>query len=632
MRRLPEAGESPWSCLEERSLKAEPGAGECGNGARCQAPPPPDRSEAPRAVLIWKNGLNWGPLRGINPACHSSPPHPGPRTEQTMALEAKRGPQRVLFGEWLLGEVSSGHYEGLRWLDDTRFRVPWKHLSRKNISEDDASIFKAWAIARGRWRPDPEGGSSQPPEASERTHWKTNFRCALKSTQLFTLVEDRSWDEHDPHKVFTLSRPRPRAAGVDRTAGEEQPADLGSLGAKGDGPMTKVRGRRDADSVGEDPGGQRKGAQLLVGSVLVPDLSPAPCPHPPPPHLASRHLTADNVSFQLQAGLQVLSLGGQATDVSGPDLLQLALEQSELEGLAEATEYFQDINSELWREPEGPYSRWTETLPSEPWEAQPGPVSSLRGPSKEPAPCLHEAGHPQDGAFCPAPQLPLSSSLPTGLDVTILYKGQTVRQVAVVQTPCLFVASSPGLVSGVSQDHQLVAFPSPAALELADQKQVHYTEQLMQHIGPGLQLQLWDQSLWAKRMGKCKVYWELSSLLASSGTPPPPRLLPRNEARPIFDFSVFRQELAEYRDQRRRTSPDYTIYLGFGQTLSRRPMEKNLILVKVVPRICQLCHEAVQRQEGISSLDSGGLSLQVSNSLSLYEVLENFLMETEYPA
>ncbi|XP_020835095.1 interferon regulatory factor 7 isoform X3 [Phascolarctos cinereus] len=453
-----------------------------------------------------------------------------------MALEAKRGPQRVLFGEWLLGEVSSGHYEGLRWLDNTRtcFRVPWKHLSRKNISEDDASIFKAWAIARGRWQPDPEGASPQPPEASERTHWKTNFRCALKSTQLFTLVEDRSWDEHDPHKVFTLSQPWPRASGVDRTAGEEQPTCLSSLGARGDSPMT-----------------------------------------------------------ELQAGLQVLSLDGQAADVSGPDLLQLALEQSELEGLAEATEYFQ---------------------------------------GEEPAPCLHEAGHPQDGAFCPAPQLPLSSSLPTGLDVTILYKGQIVRQVAVVHTSCLFVASSPGLVSGVSQDHQLVVFPSPAALELADQKQVRYTEQLMQHIGPGLQLQFWDQSLWAKRMGKCKVYWELSSLLASSGTPPPPRLLPRNEARPIFDFSVFRQELAEYRDQRRRTSPDYTIYLGFGQTLSRRPKERNLILVKVVPRICQLCHEAVQRQEGVSSLDSGGLSLQVSHSLSLYEVLENFLMETEYPA
>ncbi|XP_036619981.1 interferon regulatory factor 7 isoform X2 [Trichosurus vulpecula] len=493
-----------------------------------------------------------------------------------MASDAKRGSQRVLFGEWLLREVSSGRYQGLGWLDATRtrFRVPWKHLSRKDTSEEDASIFKAWAIARGRWQPDPEGSSPQPPEASERTHWKTNFRCALKSTQLFTLVDDRSSDEQDPHKVFRLSQPWPKESEVDGTAGEEQLIGISPLGFGGDGTMTK-----------------------------------------------------------LQAGLQVLSLDGQATDVSGPDLLQLVLEESELEGLEEATEYIQDIDPELWREAEGPYSRWTETLPSEPWEAQAGPLPSLRDPGEKPAVCLSEADHLQDGASPgPAPQLPLSSSLPTGLDVTILYKGQIVRQVAVVQTCCLFVASSPGLVAGVSQDHQLVAFPSPAALKLADQKQVHYTEQLMEHIGPGLQLQFWDQSLWAKRMGKCKVYWERSSLLSSAGTPPLPRLLPRNEARPIFDFSVFRKELAEYRDQRRRTSPDYTIYLGFGQTLSRRPMEKNLILVKVVPRICQLCHEAVQRHEGVSSLDSGGLSLQVSNSLSLYEVLENFLMETDYPA
>ncbi|XP_036619982.1 interferon regulatory factor 7 isoform X3 [Trichosurus vulpecula] len=371
-----------------------------------------------------------------------------------MASDAKRGSQRVLFGEWLLREVSSGRYQGLGWLDATRtrFRVPWKHLSRKDTSEEDASIFKAWAIARGRWQPDPEGSSPQPPEASERTHWKTNFRCALKSTQLFTLVDDRSSDEQDPHKVFRLSQPWPKESEVDGTAGEEQLIGISPLGFGGDGTMTK-----------------------------------------------------------LQAGLQVLSLDGQATDVSGPDLLQLVLEESELEGLEEATEYIQDIDPELWREAEGPYSRWTETLPSEPWEAQAGPLPSLRDPGglsqdhsclpgEKPAVCLSEADHLQDGASPgPAPQLPLS-------------------------------------------------------------------------------------------------------------------------------------KLAEYRDQRRRTSPDYTIYLGFGQTLSRRPMEKNLILVKVVPRICQLCHEAVQRHEGVSSLDSGGLSLQVSNSLSLYEVLENFLMETDYPA
>ncbi|XP_043826047.1 interferon regulatory factor 7 isoform X2 [Dromiciops gliroides] len=499
-----------------------------------------------------------------------------------MALDARRGSRRVPFGEWLLGEVSSGRYQGLGWLDasHTCFRVPWKHLSRKDISEDDSSIFKAWAIARGRWCPDPDGSNPQPPEASERSHWKTNFRCALKSTQLFTLVEDRSWDEHDPHKVFTLSQPRPRAvAEVDRGTGEEQPTGIGHFGALHDATMTQV-----------------------------------------------------------QAGFQVLSLDGQAADVPSADLLQLALEQSELAGLAEASEYFQDFDQEeFWRKPEGLYSQWTEPIPREPWEAQPGPLPALRAPrdlgqqsclpGEEPAPCVSEAG-----ASCAAPPLPPSSSLPTGLDVTILYKGRVVRQVAVAQTCCLLTANSPGSALGESQDPPLVVFPSPAALKLADQKQVHYTEQLMQHMGPGLQLQLWEQNLWAKRMGKCKVYWELSSVLGASSAPAQPRLLPRNEPTPIFDFSVFRQELAEYRDQRRRTSPDYTIYLGFGQTLSRRPMERNLILVKVVPRICQLCHEAVQRQEGISSLDSGGLSLQVSNSLSLYEVLENFLMETEYPA
>ncbi|XP_074086823.1 interferon regulatory factor 7 isoform X2 [Macrotis lagotis] len=459
-----------------------------------------------------------------------------------MALDAKRGSQRVLFGEWLLGEVSSGNYEGLGWLDatHTRFRVPWKHLSRKDISEDDSSIFKAWAVARGRWQLDPEDGSPHPPEASELSHWKTNFRCALKSTRMFTLVEDRSGDENDPHKVFVLSQPWPRTAEVDGTATKTQQMGISLSGTQGDRTMTK-----------------------------------------------------------LQTGFQVLSLDGHAADVPDPDILQVALEQSEL---AEAAEFFQDIDPELWRETEGLYSQWTEPLPSEPWEAQPRSLPSHRD----------------------------SSSLPTGLDVTILYKGQPVCQEAVVQTSCLLVAGGPKLVA--SPDHRLVAFPSPAALELADRKQAYYTEQLLQHVGQGLHLWLGDRNLWAKRMGKCKVYWELSSQLAASRLPPPPRLLPRNEATPIFDFSLFRQELAEYRDQQRRPSPDYTIYLGFGQTLSRRPMEKNLILVKVVPQICRLCHEAIQREEGISSLESGGLSLQVSNSLSLFEVLENFLMETDYPA
>nr|2O61_A Chain A, Transcription factor p65/Interferon regulatory factor 7/Interferon regulatory factor 3 fusion protein [Homo sapiens] len=115
---------------------------------------------------------------------------------------------RVLFGEWLLGEISSGCYEGLQWLDEARtcFRVPWKHFARKDLSEADARIFKAWAVARGRWPPSSRGGGP-PPEAetAERAGWKTNFRCALRSTRRFVMLRDNSGDPADQHKVYALS-------------------------------------------------------------------------------------------------------------------------------------------------------------------------------------------------------------------------------------------------------------------------------------------------------------------------------------------------------------------------------------------------------------------------------------------
>lgn len=142
----------------------------------------------------------------------------------------------MLFAEWLLGEVSSGRYEGLRWLDAarTRFRVPWKHFARKDLGEADAGIFKvgpeaarggraggwpagrprahtlglppqAWALARGRWPPSRGAGDLPAPEGQLLAGWKTNFRCALRSTKRFVMLQDNSGDPTDPHKVFTLS-------------------------------------------------------------------------------------------------------------------------------------------------------------------------------------------------------------------------------------------------------------------------------------------------------------------------------------------------------------------------------------------------------------------------------------------
>ncbi|XP_022420976.1 interferon regulatory factor 7 isoform X2 [Delphinapterus leucas] len=400
-----------------------------------------------------------------------------------MAVAPDGGTPRVLFGDWLLGEVSSGRYEGLRWLDAarTRFRVPWKHFARKDLGEADSRIFKAWAVARGRWPLRSSAGARPTAESALRASWKTNFRCALHCTRRFVMLQDNSGDPTDPHKVYMVT-PGPACG----------------------------------------------------------DTGPPPAPWQP--REAEPRTTASPSACTLMAG---------HLHVAGPTCSQLGLH----------------------------------TLPSL-------------------------------GA----------------LDLTITYKGRTVLQEVVGRPSCVLLYGPPDVGGGASE-HQRVAFPSPA--ELPDQKQLHYTEKLLQHVAPGLQLELRGLRLWARRLGKCKVYWEVGGPLGSASSSTPARLLPRNCDTPIFDFSTFFQELGEFEACRRRGSPHYTIYLGFGQDLSvGRPKEKSLVLVKLEPWLCRAYLEGVQR-EGASSLDSGSLSLCLSSCNSLYDdlehFLEHFLMEAEQP-
>uniref|UniRef100_A0A7N5JWX0 Interferon regulatory factor 7 n=1 Tax=Ailuropoda melanoleuca TaxID=9646 RepID=A0A7N5JWX0_AILME len=458
-----------------------------------------------------------------------------------MAEAPERGPPRLLFGDWLLGEVSSGRYEGLRWLDAarTRFRVPWKHFARKDLGEADSRIFKAWAVARGRWPPSSGGGGDQLAlEGTLRASWKTNFRCALRSTQRFVMLQDNSGDPNDPHKVYGLSSKLGWREGAGIHQGEEKALE-DALPSMGGFPRPCLAG-----DAGESPG---------------PLFGPA----------------------------------GNAGD-----LLLQALQQSCLEDhLLEAA-----------------------------WGAE-----SLQPSSPDAAlePCPPVAGEQilaRPGRAPPAAQAEPSLR---ALDVTITYKGRTVLQ-ETVWHPSFVLLYGPPSPAATATASQHVAFPSPA--ELPDQKQLHYTEKLLQHVAPGLQLELRGHGLWARRLGKCKVYWEVGGPLGSASPSTPPRLLQRNQDTPIFDFGTFFREMMEFRARRRRGSPHYTIYLGFGQDLSAgRPKEKSLVLVKLEPRLCRAHLECVQR-EGVSSLDSSSLGLCLSSSNSLYEDLEHFLMEVEQPA
>ncbi|XP_046499627.1 interferon regulatory factor 7 isoform X5 [Equus quagga] len=489
-----------------------------------------------------------------------------------MAVAPDRVAPRVLFGDWLLGEVSSGRYEGLEWLDAARthFRVPWKHFGRRDLGEADSRIFKAWAVARGRWPPSSSGSDPQTPESALRAGWKTNFRCALRSTRRFVMLQDNSGDLTDPHKVYALSPKVGWAAlrvhpGVHTLAchsgvsGPNSPSEDAGINQGKDEALDvppRTGGFLRPALAGD--AGERRGHQLA-------GPNPEPCAPSP--------------------------LSGPADDVE--DLLLQALQQSSLEDhLLEATWGVDPISPEA-----------------------PGPEL------------------PAGQLYLPKPQAQTTEPSLGTLDVTIMYKGRTVLQEVVGRPRCVFLYGPPSLPVEATE-LQCVAFPSPA--ELPDQKQLHYTEKLLQHVAPGLQLELRGPGLWARRLGKCKVFWEVGGPLGSASPSSPARLLPRNCDTPIFDFSTFFRELVEFRARQRQGSPHYTIYLAFGQDLSaRRPKEKSLVLVKLEPWLCRAYLEGVQR-EGVSSLDSGSLGLCLSSSNSLYNDLEHFLdhffMEVEQPA
>ncbi|XP_041841308.1 interferon regulatory factor 8 [Melanotaenia boesemani] len=101
--------------------------------------------------------------------------------------------------QWLMEQIQSGQYSGLQWEDETRtmFRIPWKHAGKQDYNQEvDASIFKAWAVFKGKFK---EGDKAEP------ATWKTRLRCALNKSPDFEEVTERSQlDISEPYKVYRI--------------------------------------------------------------------------------------------------------------------------------------------------------------------------------------------------------------------------------------------------------------------------------------------------------------------------------------------------------------------------------------------------------------------------------------------
>ncbi|NXC76556.1 IRF3 factor, partial [Anhinga anhinga] len=439
---------------------------------------------------------------------------------------------------------------------------------------------KAWAMVSGRYEGCPE----------DPAKWKTNFRCALRSTRMFVLLEDRSKSGDDPHKVFAIAsgEPGPMGAALVGWVTSGCPAHAAVL------PDALCHGK-EGDFSSPDP---VVAPQPLHQQPQVPGVGMAGCGGWSP-LLLLRHCTPD--APHQDTLLQPHPEPSQSNCLP-PAAYQQWVPMAEQPALGT----YSSPESMLLEE------QGAVALPCHPPEGT-VPMSSpgeaiLFTPAASPAP--------------PPPEENTRSATPI-LDISIYYRGKIFHKEEVRGSQCLlaYQSSDPAVAL---RPGRLVRFPSPA--ELADGKQRRFTEELLDSAG--LQLEQRTGKLFATRLKKCKVFWALSQQLEGVGDPPSNPLC-RDQETPIFDFNEFCTELREFRNGQRPRSPDFTIYLCFGQSFSKaKPKESKLILVKLVPKFCEYCYEQVLRG-GASSLDSGTISLQISDSFSLFELIEQYNMQID---
>ncbi len=98
---------------------------------------------------------------------------------------------------WLIDQINSGGYPGLKWIDQAQmiFQISWKHFGKPGVNEErDAKIFREWAKHTGKYK------DGDPPDPST---WKTRFRCALYKLQDIEEINSMNMlDGDEPYRVY----------------------------------------------------------------------------------------------------------------------------------------------------------------------------------------------------------------------------------------------------------------------------------------------------------------------------------------------------------------------------------------------------------------------------------------------
>nr|UNH56804.1 interferon regulatory factor 7 [Mastacembelus armatus] len=407
-----------------------------------------------------------------------------------------QSPPKPQFATWLLEQVGTGQYRGLCYVEQNKFRVPWKHNSRKDCDDEDNKIFRAWAVASGKIYEFP----------NDKARWKTNFRCALNNLYMrFKMVEDNSKNPDHPHKIYEIINTEHRKDNLPT----QEP-------------------QKDSD---------------LIPDIYNAEYFPS----------GNENLLNNFMALKLGNHPREEQLWAANYSQPSPDVLQ---------NYPAAVEHHPQV------------------LPDQPLYYE-----VLNSP---PQPSIHD------------------------LEISIHYRKKEMLKLTI--TTCRLQ------LHYQNEDPELNAhylcFPSTDGL--LDQKQINYTNRLLNTIQKGLLLEVQDTGIYAYRQDKCHVF-------ASTSDPnvahPDPRKLPQNTAVELLSFEKYVNELRQFRNNN-GSSPNYTINMCFGEKFpDGKPLEKKLIVVKVVPLICRHFHEMAQI-EGASSLHSANVSLQISHD-NLYDLINS---------
>ncbi|KAL0962722.1 hypothetical protein UPYG_G00344470 [Umbra pygmaea] len=479
-------------------------------------------------------------------------------------------PRRIRLKPWLLAQVDSGRYPGLHWLspDHRLFQIPWKHATRHlPTSEEENTIFKAWALETGKY----QEGLDEPDPAK----WKANLRCALNKSREFKLKYDGTKETPvDPIKIYEVCDQPCNGDTVDEDE-EEMPNIVGLIIDS----RTNAAQRVPFSTVHNDPYGIPMLTATNGGVTIAEDLSQqAMAPPDFPAHIPLEH------------GIFV------HPGPTGPTN-ELGMSGGSL-----------------------PPSVVTELAPMRPSDPPVAPVS----PNSTTVEAMSGVQNQEDGHAVPPYKYDLLNSLPlTDLDMKFLYRGRT--------TGSLSVSNPQGcrLYYGhLEPTPEQVDLFGPVTLnqvrfpgldDIQNEKQRYYTEQLLDVMDRGLILEIWEQDIYAIRLCQCKVYWSGPGVDEQG----PPNPMERERKYKVFSLNNFLHGLILFQKGEATTPPPFELYFCFGEDWpdQRKPREKKLIVVQVIPVVARILTEMFS---GDLSWSTDSIRLQISNPDMKDQTVEQF--------